>query len=483
VLTLEVELLTSVYRATLPDGSEAEWPPHPERIYCALVQAWGDGGRIASERQALEWLECLDPPIVQASATWEIWQRDAPTVYVPPNDMKGSALDVLPEKRIRHARVFRAVAPGSPLVKIQWAATPTQQVRESLVQLSARTACLGHSSSLARFNFRFDDARLSAELSWQPDSQGTKRLRAPYRGRLADLESWFSTEARPVPRWVVSYREPGGVARTLPQSVFAGPDSWFVFEDVGGFRPDPLALAHVTTRMRGALVSLAKQPVTEILLGHASNGGPSQRPHVAIAPLLNVGWPYSTGDLLGLAVVLPRDLGDEDRQAVISALASFASFSEGSDTASARLKLFGQETWHLERAPFPSRASLKPSRWCRAARCWASATPVLLDRFPEKDSPTEEAALIAAACRHIGLPEPARLEIHKHSALKGAQSAYPARGSRGGDWTFPADSKLKGRPRRHVVLEFEESVRGPILLGAGRYYGFGMCLPLEGAPL
>ena len=32
MLTLELELLTGVYRAALPDGSAAEWPPHPERV-------------------------------------------------------------------------------------------------------------------------------------------------------------------------------------------------------------------------------------------------------------------------------------------------------------------------------------------------------------------------------------------------------------------------------------------------------------------
>ena len=66
MLVLEIEFLTGLYRASLPDGSGAEWPPHPERIFSALVQAWGDGGRRDGERAALEWLETRPPPMIEA---------------------------------------------------------------------------------------------------------------------------------------------------------------------------------------------------------------------------------------------------------------------------------------------------------------------------------------------------------------------------------------------------------------------------------
>ena len=92
-----------------------------------------------------------------------------------------------------------------------------------------------------------------------------------------------------------------------------------------------------------------------------------------------------------------------------------------------------------------------------------------------------EARLIAAACRNIGLPEPLAVEIHKHSAIKGAPSAYPARGQLSRpDWSFPKDAKFAGRPRRHIILRFAANIEGPVILGAGRFYGFGLCLPLVG---
>jgi len=110
---------------------------------------------------------------------------------------------------------------------------------------------------------------------------------------------------------------------------------------------------------------------------------------------------------------------------------------------------------------------------------------MLLDRFPDHGNALEEARLIADACRNVGLPEPVEVEIYKHSAIKGAPSAYPARGKRSRpDWSFPMGAKFANRPRRHVVLQFAENIEGPVILGAGRFYGFGLCLPLsEGADL
>ena len=83
MLALEIELLTGVYRAALPDRSGAEWPPHPERAFSALAQAWGDGGADPAERAALEWLERLPPPSVEAEEVEADQKRSAVTVFVP----------------------------------------------------------------------------------------------------------------------------------------------------------------------------------------------------------------------------------------------------------------------------------------------------------------------------------------------------------------------------------------------------------------
>lgn len=492
MLTLELELLTSAYRAALPDGSGPEWPPHPERVFSALVQAWGDGGEDDREREALTWLEAQPAPVIEASPRVDekgearVSSRHAPVVFVPPNDSRGTDIEVLPQRRRRQPRTFEASLPARAIVRMQWQQRPDAHVERALVALAHRVASVGHSSSLARLSLRTGEIPLDPECTWTPDERGGEPLRAPYPGRLSDLRRWYSTAGgkkieRPRSLRLVRYAPPGTAHNEdVPESTFGGPSDWFVFEDRGDrslFRPDLLGLAHVAKRLRDALMANGPQPPSEILCGHDASGRPSQQPHAAFIPLANVGWEHADGELLGMAVVLPRKLDPGERRRTLSAIASALDMTNG--TGSLSLKL-GPGVWLVDRSPAPARASLRPDRWCRTSTMWASVTPVLLDRYPDHGDPIEEAKILASACRNIGLPEPERIEIHKHSAVHAALSAYPARGKESlPDWSFPSDSALRSRPRRHVVLEFEKPVRGPVILGAGRYAGFGLCLPVD----
>jgi CRISPR-associated protein Csb2 len=113
MLVLELELLSGAYRAALPNGSEAEWPPHPERVFSALAQAWGDGGCDPAEQRALTWLEQQEPPVIEADPRDQVSFRDAPVVYVPPNDGAGVWINRFPERR-RQGRDFQAAVPQGP---------------------------------------------------------------------------------------------------------------------------------------------------------------------------------------------------------------------------------------------------------------------------------------------------------------------------------------------------------------------------------
>jgi CRISPR-associated protein Csb2 len=61
------------------------------------------------------------------------------------------------------------------------------------------------------------------------------------------------------------------------------------------------------------------------------------------------------------------------------------------------------------------------------------------------------------------------------------------RGARGGTavgrrpntGTRPQDSPYRGRPLAHMVLTFGQPIRGPIVLGAGRFRGLGLFLALD----
>jgi CRISPR-associated protein Csb2 len=482
MLSLSIELLDGTYRAAQPDGSAAEWPPHPERIFSALVQAWSDGGYDPTERQALEWLEQQAPPAIEADPLDRLSFRGMPTVYVPPNDQAGVWIDRFPERR-RQARRFMAAVPIEPQVRLFWTEVPRPALQAALERLAPRVASVGHSASFVRASFQIN-IMPRADRLWRPDANGVVTIRVPHTRRLSNLEASFKRDDRPQSGAVQRYAVPGQAqAEPQVQSWFGGPDDWFVFEDDDGpFRPDILGFAHVAQRVRHALMQVAQQPPPEVISGHTGDRTPTARPHMAIVPLQNVGWLYSDGALLGFAAVLPHGLAADERSAALMALATLAGLDR--ELPGTKLHLTEANTWHLARSANPARASLRPSRWCATAHVWASTTPVLLDRFPAKDDPVAEAAILAAACRNIGLPEPSEIEIHKHSAVGGAESAYPARGNTARpDWSFPKGAKFAQRVRRHVVLRFAGAVTGPVILGAGRFAGFGLCLPLNhGSP-
>jgi CRISPR-associated protein Csb2 len=197
-----------------------------------------------------------------------------------------------------------------------------------------------------------------------------------------------------------------------------------------------------------------------------------------------LGAPYADGRLFGLALAPPGGkngglLRDGDFQRAIKAIAPLTPDDAGQerrvltlDGLGLRLALVGET----------DRASLDPGRYAGPARTWATATPIALDRhLKEKGSEarqTEIEAVIAQACVNIGLPAPTKVTADKHSAVEGAPSAYPS--GRAPAWTgWRVPKTLESRALTHAVIQFDERVAGPVILGAGRFCGLGLCLPLD----
>lgn len=88
MFTLEVEyLMGRVLASTRDDRSTVEWPPHPARMFAALVAAYEECNLGDDARAALEWLEALPEPGIYADPPeHEGWVRNVPSVWVPVND-------------------------------------------------------------------------------------------------------------------------------------------------------------------------------------------------------------------------------------------------------------------------------------------------------------------------------------------------------------------------------------------------------------
>ena len=379
---------------------------------------------------------------------------------------------------VRKDRRFPAVAlPGDrPTVHMIWRnASPSAAALDALGALAGRVSHVGHSASLTRVSvLTRTDARPSHVAG---DGDGGIMLRCPHPGRFDALVAVFDAASRLIPSWPGAaparryVRPPGAVA----EGAMGPGEEWVVLEASGaGLVPKLEAFPAVAKAMRDAVVSHAADPVHEIISGRAPGGGPLKGPHLAIVPMANVGWGgRSDGGLLGMAHGAPKGLGVRHARAQAGEARRVTVPRPGTRrrgcckrTGSAQCRYVG--TWTGRKSP------CCPGRYTGVARAWASATPVVLDRHPNKRQGAAD--IVAEGCARAGLPRPSSVRVSRHSSVSGAPPAFVGRGARAG-WRPPAPGMLDNRFVCHAVLTFEVDVRGPVLVGAGRYYGMGLFLP------
>lgn len=543
MLAIEVEFLTGRYVATAYNTRlESEWPPHPARLFSALAAThFASDDPAPEERAVLEWLEAQGAPSIRSS---EASHREVTTVFVPVNDagmtdvdQEAEALDearasleglrssgqvkdtkhassavqkaekrllaaiarnvsipttainpsagrqVLPEYRVRQPRTVPSVTPAEPRVTYVWpSASPTDAQREVIDRLLGRFVRLGHSSSFVAA--RLVDETVTA--TWRPSKGGEAIFRTVQVGQIAALERAYTlhreTEPRLMPARFESYTQLAPVEEAqIPRSLFS--DDWIVLRRVGGPSLPMVATVGVARSLRAALMSHAPEATPEILSGHMPDGRPSERDHLAIVPLPFVGHYRASGAILGVALILPRDVSQDERRAIFSVVDAWerAVRLEDEDTPRLPVTIGVAGVLELERVEWgAAQSSLRAATWCQPARVWHSVTPVALDRNPgdlrSRDpqkvakAVSEAANTLRRACARIGLPDPCDIEVLPTAPVAGAAKAklYPS---------YPQAPDRTRRVLTHVRLEFAEPVWGPILLGAGRYLGLGVFRP------
>ena len=485
MLVLEIDYLNRVsYAAKYNSSREAEWPPHPDRVFMALVDAWGTSGCDPSGAAALEWLESQNPPDIAAP---NARRRTSFKNFVPTsaNGAKGfgylhsAYIQDITSGIIRKERHFPAVVlpDDDTTVRMIWRdAEPDSDVVTSLSAMAGRVSHIGHSASLARVAVSEDPPR--AAPTHVPDESGADLLRCPAPGRLKTLVSEFESAADSmVPAWpstAQTCRYSNNAEAAAAESVMGDADEWVVLSARAGFVPLLRTFPVVAKAMRDSIMSYAPNPVHETISGHGAGGGALQGPHLAILPMANVGWGrYSDGELMGVALVMPRasSYGKDERRHLRIAVSRLLD-------AGGRLQMGRFGSMSLRRDD-GSRSSLLPGRYTAVSRVWASVTPVVLDHHPKRSRGAEE--IVADGCERAGLPRPASVSVSRYSRVSGAPPAFAGKG-RNKDWLPPKPGFFDNKFVCHAVVTFEKAVRGPVLLGAARYYGMGMLMPLGGGP-
>ncbi len=515
MFSLGIRYLTGYAVATdVSNREQAEWPPHPARIFMALAGTYFETGNDTVERASLLWLEQQGPPAMRFS---ESDRRDIVKHFVPVNDKAGPAKTMLQSApnlpRDRKERLFPRVRPVEDTVYLCWAESqPSHECAAAMDRLCSKVIRIGHSSSLVQMWVE----NQPPEPNWVPDTMGALRLRVVSDGTLDYLKGQFNGDAieayaelsnhialvkgkqKTVLKKQLGERFPNGEPTTRRPviSLWQAYQPRDAFSDVeptasGAFDKNLMVMAihdgpvigletawRFLTALRDTILEQC-DPTPEWVSGHRPDKTPSQQPHLALLPLAFVGHPHADGHLLGVALAFPKEVPPRERGHVLGKLF----YDDTGNPKPIDLRLGRLGMWRIARETRESPPlALQPWNWTRPSRSWATVTPIVLDRHPKADYAKdrqgwvqEVAAAIVESCRRQSLPEPVGIDIGKNCWHRGVPRAVPGRS---GFPLMPVKPDQSARQQVHACLWFDRDVEGPLVLGAGRYRGYGLCKPL-----
>jgi CRISPR-associated protein Csb2 len=495
-----------------------EWPPSPARLFKALVAVSRQGAPGASSDEvdaSLHWLERQSAPDVLAASAAEI--RSRLLRFVPNNsavDPKTGRPEWPATRASKEPEPVRAwqIDPPAEVVYV-WPGVTCGRETDVLGAVARRVPSLGKGEDFVVVRSARVDAYPNPDglIRYRPGAKvGEVSLEVPEGGCLDVCLEMFKRRAAD-PGWnrihelptmgthLEHYELHGGVPAKPgpPVAVFGlwrgtrrrAFDARLLRVPVGQCR-------HLMSiALNEAVAEIARDPGERaelqqlgpgIICGHSATGGKYEGPHTAVVPLPSVLGPYPDGRVRRLALVgfgCTVQATKKLFEAVVALLHGRELLDGGQGTGVVLRKEEWSEGLSLLMGP---------------ATAWESVTPMVLDR-PEflrkeweslqserravlatdldvdmKTAAAIETSLVSrreelvrAAIERFGAGEVLRVEVSRAPWRAGL---YPASQYRATDY-------LRASPRFHIRVSFREPVRGPIVVGRGRYVGFGVLRP------
>jgi CRISPR-associated protein Csb2 len=499
-LVIAVRLLDGRYHGV------GDWPPSPFRLFQALV-AGAYGGRWRAESAGVQqqkdaafaWLEKLDPPHIAAPA--KIAGR-ATTYFVPNNDLDAVGGNPRRVAEIRTGKVVRPIlfAADMPFL-YAWPFAGAETPARLLCELAPRLHTLGRGLDPSFAVAEIDDwtaaqVRLLAHggAVARPcgSAVGDTLVPCPTDGSLASLRTRHGAL-----RNRLADRREGKAAVTLfrqpPKPLFRGvaydrPAQRFLFDlrPADGSRPfQPITQERVTevakavrdriaARLTQALPGRTAE-IERLVMGRGASEADKAR-RVRILPLPSIGMEHTDPAIRRVLIEIPPDC--PFAAADVLWTISGQGICNRVDPETGEILAEGPLLVAAEEARMLRHYGINDS----PARRWQTVTPAALsERRPagriggdaRASVEGRATAAVVDALRHVGI-DPAGIAVRVQS-----EPPHP-KGLRAED--FDPD-RFDRRSLHHVEIAFPRALRGPLVLGNGRWLGLGLMAPIrEHAP-
>jgi CRISPR-associated protein Csb2 len=510
-------LLLSIYFHDGRYHGRPEWPPSPARLFQALVAGVASGKTLSAEdRVALAWLEQREPPVIAAPA-----KRDGGGFinYVPNNDLDSVGRDPHRVAEIRAGKLIKPLLFDARIgLLYAWTFDDGEEHAQRLCGVAERLYQLGRGVDMAWARGEISDAdqvetRFAAHGGgiFRPGAgDGGVVLPSPLKGSLASLERRFveigsrfrtvrsGRQAQQIysqaskPRFApVVY---GGLPQRLPFDLRELTDK----EDFGAW---PLVRAvelveHIRDLAATALKNRrpdAAATVDRVFVGRDAKEA-DKAARIRIVPLPSIGSVHVVPAIRRVLIEVPPNCpfsGADIQDAFSGLLVSEQVDSETGEVIETRL-LSAEDRDMLRNYGVDVR---------NGHRVWRSVTPVVLpetaarrridpQRLRRELAATREAggtplkeaksgaerlseerravAAVAQALRHAGVtahPEAIRVQ----------REPLSGRGARAEE--FAPGMRFAKERLWHIEITFAEQLRGPLVIGDGRYLGLGLMAP------
>ena len=459
-----------------------EWPPAPARLFQALVAGTHQGahGLLHADvrDRALEWLESLSAPAIVAIATNPA--RELITNYVPNND-DGKSADFC--EHVKAAKSLRLhPLPADCRVTYRWEFAPAEDSERHADVVSAMAPLvtyLGRTVDLvyARGEVHAATPTVPADGRhlWLPREVPGGEWMTPMPGFLALCHSRYPRSVSNEPpdftnSRQVKYSDAPASHSEVPSALFElfRSDGSLMRFDPRRLREAAGMMRHVFSRWLQANPQMSQyygeDRVVRLLLGHRNVGqsAPSEGGHFGIVPLPSMNVDFTADGDIRRVLVLGWGINDDKD------LALFGDLSRGIDG----MELLDRgRTVGFIRAARPDIRHRTLAFWStlagQPAKVWRTVSPIILTGHARRGRALE--VCLARALTQQGIPPDA---IESVATFPG-----PIVPKCPGAREFRVADYLSTTRRIHAEIVFRKAITGPLVVGRGRFAGFGVMLP------